>query len=161
RRPSAAWSQTLVSWLPGRTPSPHPPRPALRPLRYPQRRTDVVDASLTSLQGILRRLRAAAARIHLAFDERTLGHHQARRLDVAVNRRGRLQDDPLGRREVAGHRAADADRLRRQVGLHGGAGANHQTLVPDFDGPFHLTVNGEVLPADDVPLDRERAANPC
>src|SRR5262249_4525322 len=119
------------------------------------------DAWLTSLRGILNRLSAAAARIHLALDQRAFGHHQARRLDVAVDGRRRLQHHTLGRGEVAGDRSADADRLRRQIGLHGGARANHQTGIPDPDGPSPLTVDREVLLADDAPFDRERAANPC
>src|SRR5205814_9180751 len=102
----------------------------------------------------------AAARVHFPLHDRAVGHREPRRDDVAVDRGGGLQHDALVRREIAGDRAADRNRLRREIGLHLGARPDHQAVIADLDGAFDLAVDGEVLLADDPPLDAERLPDP-
>src|SRR5262249_31887184 len=61
---------------------------------------------------------------------------------------------------VAGHRAADRDRSRRQIRLHGRVGADDQVVISDFDRPLDVPINRQVLFADNASLDAQRAPNP-
>src|SRR5688572_16383010 len=81
-------------------------------------------------------LRRSASRIDLSLDDRAVGDDDPRRIDIAFDRAGRLQVEPLAGHHVSNHGAADQDRSGDQIRLDRGAGAEDQRMIADLNRAF-------------------------
>jgi hypothetical protein len=97
--------------------------------------------------------------IDTPFKIRAILDHDPRRLDIAHQARILPNLDSVRGIHIAMDRPENDDLVRLHSRLNLSVRADRETVFLEFDGPFYLSIDREILAAEDLALDHNRLAN--